>query len=70
MIPFCFINNIYEKDTNITNNLDTLLNQTKQMIKHYNEQRNDSIKHFDDKIKEIENLNQEINIQVNEVNFF
>ena len=47
-----------------------MLNQTEQIIKHYNEQRNDSIKRFDDKIKEIEILNQEINKQVNEVNFF
>ena len=77
IIPFCFINIIYGKDTNITNNLATLFDQVNEqqqmiehMIKHYNEQHNDATKRFDDKIKEIEIFNQEINKQVNEVNYF
>ena len=73
IIPFCFINSIYAKDTNITNNLKTLLDQVnehKQMIKHFNKQHNEAIKLFDENIKEIKKLNHKINKQVDEVSYF
>ena len=45
------------------------VNEAEQMIKHYNEQQNDATKRFDDKINEAENLYQEINRQVDKVNY-
>ena len=72
IILFCFINSIYAKDTNINNNLETLLdqvNETEQMIKHYNEQHNDATKLFDNNINKFEKLNEEINKRLEKVSY-
>ena len=75
-IPFCFINNIYlvngistkTEAMNITNNLDKLvdhINEHKQIITKYVEQRNNLLERFDTNINEI---NKELDREKNQLN--